>query len=88
MSVWYGTDMNNKNKTEHNKRVKKGKCLFPFTYKHKSHSKCLETDKGPICATSLSEKRPEKRTLKTYGYCYKKAKRKTLKRKKRILRKL
>ena len=84
MSIWYGTNMNNKNKIERNKRVKKGKCLFPFTYKHTSHSKCLDTDKGSICATSLSEKRPEKRTLKTYGYCYKKGKRKTLKRKKRI----
>ena len=60
MSVWYGTDINNKNKVERNKRVKKGKCLFPFTYRHKSHDKCLETKKGLICATSLSDKNPKK----------------------------
>ena len=60
MSIWYGTNMNNKNKIERGKRVKAGKCLFPFTYKHTSHSKCLDTDKGSICATSLSEKRPKK----------------------------
>jgi len=84
MSVWYGTDINNKNKVERNKRVKKGKCLFPFTYRHKSHDKCLETKKGLICATSLSDKNPKKRTLKTYGYCYKRGKRKTIKKKKNI----
>ena len=72
MSVFYGTNINNKNKTERNQKVKSGKCLFPFTYKWKTYTKCLETPKGPICATSLSEKTPKRRTLKTYGYCYKK----------------
>ena len=71
MSIWYGTNINNKNFVEKNKQVKKGKCLFPFTYKKKSYDKCLETAKGPICATSLSEKNTKRRTLKTYGYCYK-----------------
>ena len=84
MSTWYGTNINNKNKTERNKRVKSGKCLFPFTYRHKTHTKCIETEKGAICATSLSEKNPTKRTLKTYGYCYKRGKRKTIKKKKNI----
>ena len=72
MSVFYGTNINNKNKIERNQKVKSGKCLFPFSYQWKTHTKCLETPKGPICATSLSEKNPKRRTLKTYGYCYKK----------------
>ena len=72
MSIFYGTNINNKNKIERNQKVKSGKCLFPFTYKWKTYTKCLETPKGPICATSLSEKTPKRRTLKTYGYCYKK----------------
>ena len=70
----FGTDINNKGKTEKNQKVKAGPCIFPFTYKWKEHNKCVTTEKGDICATSLSTKRPQKRTLKTYGYCIKKKK--------------
>ena len=70
----FGTDINNKGKKEKNQKVKAGPCIFPFTYKWKEHNKCVATEKGDICATSLSTKRPQKRTLKTYGYCTKKPK--------------
>ena len=66
MSVFYGSIINNKNKIEKNKRVKSGKCIFPFKYKWKTHDTCFSTDKGDICATTIN---PKTRTLKTYGYC-------------------
>ena len=57
--------MNNLGKTEKNKNVKEGDCVFPFQYKKQKHSSCVSTEKGPICATTVSERG----TLKTYGYC-------------------
>jgi len=84
----FGSDINNKGKKEKNQKVKAGPCIFPFTYKWKEHTKCVPTNKGDICATSLSEKRPQKRTLKTYGYCTKKPKIKIKKSTVRKLRKL
>jgi len=84
----FGSDINNKGKKEKNQKVKAGPCIFPFTYKWKEHTKCVPTNKGEICATSLSEKRPQKRTLKTYGYCTKKPKIKIKKSTVRKLRKL
>ena len=84
----FGSDINNKGKKEKNQKVKAGPCIFPFTYKWKEHTKCVPTNKGDICATSLSEKRPQKRTLKTYGYCNKKPKIKIKKSTIRKLRKL
>ena len=68
----FGSDVNNKGKKEKNQKVKTGPCIFPFTYKWKEHNKCVPTEKGDICATSLSTKQPKRRTLKTYGYCSKK----------------
>jgi len=65
----FGSNVNNKGKMETNKKVQKGPCIFPFTYKWQSHNKCYATDKGDICATSLKTKVPKRRTLKTYGYC-------------------
>ena len=51
---------------------------FPFKYKWKTHDKCVETDKGDICATQIN---PKSRTLVKYGYCLDKphSKPKTLK---------
>ena len=80
----FGIARNNKGKIEKNKKVKMGKCIFPFTYKWKSHDKCVKTDKGDICATSLI-KTNKRRTLKTYGYC-KKTKRVTIKKRKKKLK--
>jgi len=80
----FGIVKNNKGKIEKNKKVKTGKCLFPFTYKWETHNKCMKTDKGDICATSLI-KTNKRRTLKTYGYC-KKTKYVTLKKRKKKLK--
>ena len=65
----FGSDINNKGKTETNKKVLKGPCIFPFNYKRQEHNKCYATEKGDICATSIKIKVPKRRTLKTYGYC-------------------
>lgn len=62
----YATKINNKNKTEKNKKVKEGKCFFPFKYKWKQHDECFETPFGKICATEIN---PKTRTLVKYGYC-------------------
>tara|TARA_B110000858_G_scaffold186025_1_gene228748 strand:+ start:29 stop:3403 length:3375 start_codon:yes stop_codon:yes gene_type:complete len=78
----FGITTNNKGKVEKNKKVKEGKCLFPFNYKWETHNKCVKTEKGDICATSLIET-SKKRTLKTYGYCQK---RKTFKIRKKKLK--
>ena len=80
----HGSAINKLGRLEKNKRVKEGPCIFPFTYKWQEHTKCFPTPKGDICATSLSTS-SKKRTLKTYGYCIKKQKKKiTLKRPKKV----
>lgn len=61
------SDINKKGKKEKGQKVKAGECIFPFKYQWKEHNECFETEKGDICATSVSDRR----TLKTYGYCEK-----------------
>lgn len=61
----YGTRVNNKGKTEKNKKVKEGSCIFPFKYKFKEHNECIDSPTGKKCATSVNENN----TLVTYGYC-------------------
>ena len=61
------TDINKKGKKEKGQKVKAGDCIFPFKYQWKEHNECVETEKGEICATSVSDRG----TLKTYGYCEK-----------------
>ena len=72
----FGSNENSLGKIERNQKVKEGDCIFPFKYKRETHSKCYPTEKGDICATSVSERG----TLKTYGYC----KNKTIKKKKKL----
>jgi len=84
----FGTAKNNKGKIEKNQKVKEGDCLFPFSYKYKQHYECFPTEKGNICATSLSEKNTKRRTLKTYGYCEKKNKTIKFKKLKKLKKKL
>ncbi len=60
-----GIAENNKGKIEKNQKVKEGECIFPFKFQWKDNNECLETDKGNICATSVTDRG----TLKTYGYC-------------------
>jgi DNA ligase (NAD+) len=61
------TDINNKGKKEKGQKVKAGDCIFPFKYQWKDHKECFKTEKGDICATSVTDRG----TLKTYGYCEK-----------------
>ena len=58
--------VNNKGKTEKNKRVKSGKCIFPFKYKGQIHNECLDTANGMICATEINTKNG---IMTKYGYC-------------------
>jgi len=60
-----GTNVNKFGKKEKNQKVKEGECIFPFKFQWKDNNECLETDKGSICATSVTDRG----TLKTYGYC-------------------
>jgi NAD-dependent DNA ligase/predicted flap endonuclease-1-like 5' DNA nuclease len=60
-------DINNKGKKEKGQKVKAGDCIFPFKYQWKDHNECFKTEKGDICATSVTDRG----TLKTYGYCEK-----------------
>ena len=62
----YGTKINKLNKTEKNKKVKEGSCIFPFKYKWKTHNECFPTPLGDICATEIN---PKTTTLIKYGYC-------------------
>lgn len=78
----YGSNQNVLGNIEKSKKVMEGDCIFPFTYKYKTHNECVATEKGDICATSVSKRR----TLKTYGYCQKKniTGTKTLKKKRKL----
>lgn len=60
------SDINNQGKQEKNAKVKKGQCIFPFKYKYEEHNLCIDTNKGPICATEVN---PKTKTLTKYGYC-------------------
>ena len=86
MYIMYGNAKNNKGKIELHKKIKPGKCLFPFMYKWEEHNKCYTTSKGDICATEITLPR---RTLKKYGYCVKKkrTKKKTNKKKTKKVKK-
>jgi NAD-dependent DNA ligase len=60
------TDVNKLGKVEKNSKVKSGHCIFPFKYKYEEHNKCVDTNKGQICATEVN---PKTNTLVKYGYC-------------------
>ena len=65
-------------KQEKNAKVKKGQCIFPFKYKYEEHNSCIDTNKGPICATEVN---PKTKTLTKYGYCQTSASKSTSSRK-------
>ena len=67
---WFGILSNIFGKTEKNSKVKEGECIFPFKYKWQEHNECVDTEKGPICATEIN---PKTRTLTKYGYCQKRS---------------
>ena len=58
--------INRKGKTEKNKKIKAGTCIFPFKYKGKIYNECLDTAKGKLCATEIN---PKNGILTKYGYC-------------------
>ena len=88
-----GSLVNLKGKTEKNKKIKSGPCIFPFKYKGKIYNECLDTPKGKICAT---ERNPKNGILTKYGYCpvtpglkkstVKKAPKRTIKIRKKIIK--
>ena len=51
-----GIAINNKKKTEKNKNIKEGDCIFPFKKKGKIFLECMPTEKGDICATEINPK--------------------------------
>ena len=61
----YASNIDKSGKVHKGKYVKAGKCVFPFRYKNKLYNKCLDTGKGPWCATSLKSKK----AIDTWGYC-------------------
>ena len=58
--------INIKGKTEKNKKIKPGSCIFPFKYKGKIYNHCLDTPKGKLCATEIN---PKNGIMTKYGYC-------------------
>jgi NAD-dependent DNA ligase/predicted nucleotidyltransferase len=68
------SNVNSLGKIEKNAKVKAGACIFPFKYKYEEHDKCLDTNKGAICATEVN---PKTKTLVKYGYCQTKSKSKS-----------
>jgi hypothetical protein len=68
----FGSAKNNKNKIEKNQLVKEGPCIFPFKHKSKTYNECMDSEKGKKCATEVSKYG----TMKKYGYCRKKSKKK------------
>jgi NAD-dependent DNA ligase len=61
-----GSLVNFKGRTEKNKKVKSGICIFPFNYKGKTYNECLDTPSGLICATEVNSKNGR---MTKYGYC-------------------
>ena len=47
------------------KKIKEGKCLFPFRYQNKLYDQCVDGKSGKWCATSLNKNK----TSKTWAYC-------------------
>ena len=61
----YASNIDKSGKVHKGKYVRAGECVFPFRYKNKLYNKCLDTGKGPWCATSVKSKK----AIDTWGYC-------------------
>jgi len=51
-----GTNETKLGKIVKNKNIKEGPCIFPFKHKYLEYNDCLDTEKGPICATESKSK--------------------------------
>merc|ERR1711998_663349 len=65
MSGKYAGLINKNGKTHKSKKIVSGKCKFPFMYKNKEYSDCLDTGHGGWCPVSLTKTG----RVKTWGYC-------------------
>ena len=66
ISIFYDANIYNKyGKPHRSKKIIKGICEFPFKFKGKLYSTCLDTGNGPWCAT----KTKKNKTTDTWGYC-------------------
>lgn len=61
----YASNIDKFGKVHKGKYVKSGKCVFPFSHKRKMVNKCVDTGKGPWCATSVKKRN----VVNTWGYC-------------------
>ena len=48
--------MDNKGKKRTIKSLVKGNCIFPFKYKKRVYSDCVDSKNGKWCATKLTKK--------------------------------
>jgi len=62
----YASIINKKGNPHKSKYVKEGECIFPFKYKGKIYTNCIDTGNGPWCPTI--ELKPNK-NVSTWGYC-------------------
>ena len=61
----YADRINSKGKTRKYAKIKPGKCIFPFNYKNKEYTKCVDGKTGKWCPTKLTKKN----TTDTWAYC-------------------
>lgn len=61
----YANNIDRYGKKHKSKKIKSGKCIFPFKYKNKIHTECVEGMTGKWCATSVNSKL----NTQTWGYC-------------------
>ena len=52
----HGSNTNKYGKIEKNQKIKQGECIFPFKYKWKTHDECVDEEKGKICATTVTDR--------------------------------
>lgn len=62
----FGNNIDKNGKIRKRKNIMTGKCIFPFKYKGNMITKCINSDTGDWCATSLTPNN----YMKTWGYCY------------------
>jgi bifunctional polynucleotide phosphatase/kinase len=59
------SNIDKKGKVRKSKKIKPGKCIFPFKFKGTTHTECMPGDSGGWCPTSLTDNG----YTNTWGYC-------------------